>query len=60
VLSGRRGSDGRGARAGIVGGSGVLYRFAQEAFAALMEREPDPIEAEERAAVAGLEGPVGT
>ncbi len=38
-----------------------LYRFAREAFAVLVEREPDPIEAQERAAVAaGLEGPAGT
>jgi hypothetical protein len=45
---------------GLSAEAAYLYRFAQEAFAALMEREPDPIEAAERAAVAGLEGPAGT
>ena len=45
---------------GLSAEAAYFYRFAQEAFAALMEREPDPIEAEERAAVAGLEGPAGT
>ena len=45
---------------GLSAEAAFLLRFAQEAFAALVEREPDPIEAAERAAVAGLEGPVGT
>jgi hypothetical protein len=45
---------------GLSADAAYLLRFAQEAFAALVERESDPIEAEERAAVAGLGGPAGT
>ncbi len=38
---------------GLSAEAAYFCRFAQEAFAALVEREPDPIEAAERTAVAG-------
>jgi hypothetical protein len=37
----------------IAARAAALLRFAEEAFAALSEREPDPIEEAERAAVFG-------
>ena len=44
---------------GLSAEAAFLLRFAEEAYAALVEREPDPIEAGERAAVAAGDGAGG-